>query len=131
MNITRHSKKMERTLTKQAQVQEKAITTARNHTTAMREALVQAIHNYQVAVRYEQDLIAMINNSLASRRKLGEIELNIAKLQDVVVDTADETLDLIDEYNLGNDMVDVDDSADVDDFIDSLDESDFDGEVVE
>lgn len=131
MNITRHSKKMERTLTKQAQAQEKAIATARNYTTAMREALVQAIHDYQVAVRYEQDLIAMINNSLASRRMLGEIELNIAKLQDVVVDTADETLDLIDEYNLGNDMVDVDDSADVDDFVDSLDESDFDGEVVE
>ena len=130
MNITKQTKKMEKTLAKQAQAQAKAIDQARSHTTAMREALVQAISDYQVAVRYEQDLIAMINHSLTSRRKLGEIEMNIARLQDVVVDTVDETLDLIDEYNLGSDMVDIDEVDDNANTVD-VDESDFDGEVVE
>ena len=93
-------------------------------------AWLTAINAKSFCDKKTSDLIAMINHSLTSRRKLGEIEMNIARLQDVVVDTVDETLDLIDEYNLGSDMVDVDETDDNANTVD-VDESDFDGEVVE
>lgn len=130
MNITRHEKKLARTLEKQAQAQAKAIATARNHTSAMREALVQAIVDYNTAVAHEHTVIDTVNTFLASQRVLGRTEHEVARQQDVIVDTASETLDLIDEYLNNNDMVDIDD------FIDTLndndvDETDFDGEVVE
>jgi hypothetical protein len=130
MNITRHEKELARTLEKQAQAQAKAIATARNHTSAMREALVQAIVDYNTAVAHEHTVIDTVNAFLASQRVLGRTEHEVARQQDVIVDTASETLDLIDEYLNNNDMVDIDN------FIDSLnendvDETDFDEEVVE
>lgn len=130
MNITRHEKKLARTLEKQAQAQAKAIATARNHTSAMREALVQAIIDYNNAVAHEHTVIDTVNAFLANQKVLGRTEHEVVRQQDVIVDTASETLDLIDEYLNNNDMVDIDDVIDTLNDND-VDENDFDGEVVE
>ena len=96
----------------------------------MREALVQAIVDYNNAVAHEHTVIDTVNAFLASQGVLGRTEHEVVRQQDVIVDTASETLDLIDEYLNNNDMVDIDDVIDTLNDND-VDESDFDGEVVE